>query len=969
MQSFALSDVDKMEWRLALTRSSLKVRWHQRSIPITNSKPTRSVRSESVAMINILHHFKNGEVDKAERAWYGLKDEERQSTKLWNLMMNEFIKKGHFNKSLISMEQMQQNGIRCDHETYCHALRACIGLKSLEKGMEIHAQILKEGLKVNVNWNQNRNGYRHDDRVRNLQRSLIGMYDALWSNAQKTCSQYKAVMDLVLNNQRQREHNRIPTTLSVLGLFNDAESEDVVDEEIAVYALMDCGDRRALDDTKRIHRVLMAMNRKLSTKTLNVLIASYSKCRAYEIGWRVFESIDSQQRDFRSYLNAIILCGHWGPKGMERGKQLHRELTQKDRGYLSSMNLRCALLTLYGKGGDIRSAERVWTESNAITNGTETVSMSVSDRLSMATVLMRSYCINDEDAKALDLYHEITRKEAVAAEHVIHCIALRALGNLGDFDRGQRPFELIRRHCDDGNTVKKGDNDRIRMRSALIAFAMKCGMNLDGASFVDMDSYRGAIVMVTKEIETEDVLGGVDGVDENRNMNRNENRIRNRNEGVLRRMRAEFKLLFGTEFTAKDWLTVLDAAGHLGDIRAMMAEWECLMASGQTMTTRLLVAVLQHLVRCGEAQFVGDIWNDVMLSINRESPSDGNAFTLCSLSLQSLILCVDRSRYYHRSSLLLEIWNLAVHQHGVRPNVHCHCLTILAFSKSSEQRDRQMAERLLLNLENNDEMKQWMATNPLSLIQVLTSYGNIDSLDKMWAFYGEWTLKQNASRHDIIALMVMSSKETRTDKLNDILDAVDQHIESDWNSSRRITVDQLIGFHRVAIRVGNESIVNTISNALRIRHQLDDRQNVNVISTVQLNGRSMAMDTGYERAGDRHYDHSANDKVDALMAEIGYVVDTSICPELPTESARRKHLKSHSEKKALAVLLHQKEAESKKGKDINDSTLTVRVGMRMCADCHRFFCAVSRQYTRYNIRCIDPKGIHLFKNGVCYLCD
>ena len=95
------------------------------------------------------------------------------------------------------------------------------------------------------------------------------------------------------------------------------------------------------------------------------------------------------------------------------------------------------------------------------------------------------------------------------------------------------------------------------------------------------------------------------------------------------------------------------------------------------------------------------------------------------------------------------------------------------------------------------------------------------------------------------------------------------------------------------------------------------------------------------------------------MQEIGYKINTEIAPELPSEIAKRKHLKSHSEKKALAVLLKQKGTKN----------IKIKVFMRMCQDCHQFFCAVSKKYSEHDIQCVDPKGIHLFKHGVCYLCD
>ena len=993
-------------------------------------------------MIPILHHFGNGAVGKAERAWHRLRAEEgAQSTARWNVVMEQYVKRGHFNKSLLSMEEMRRSGVRCDGSTYCHALSACIGLKALEKGMEIHAEALSEGLlrrgngDRNGNGNGNGNGHRHHDRGRAVQRALISMYSALWtsSSGKRTRSQYKAVMALLLSDGRSGRRDvdvegesvpnskskSMPSPLSVFRLYLEAETEGVVDEEIAVYALRDCAERRALDSAKRVHRELMAMERAspcsaLRVTTSNELMATYRRCGAPESGWRVFESLSRCRRGLRSYLEAVLLCGRWGgAEGAERGKRVHGELmadglmagsTEDGAEWLSSIAMRRALISLYSASGDVRTAERVWGGADGSGWGSMSSTHSLSDRLSVLSAMMRCCSNNKEDAKALDLYHEITRKEAVGAEHAaIHCDALMALGNLGSLDRGQTVFELVRRHCT--AQCAQSQSDRVRMESAMIAFAFKCGVDGGGRSDAErlgvdlsalpMASWRGAMAIAATEC------------------GRGRGRGSGWREGAVRRLAAEFKLLFGAGFTAKEWRSVLSVAARCGNgggggsegaaaaARAVMAEWRCLLASGQRIAGHLLVAVLQHLLRCGEAQFVADLWNDILLSMadgdGAAANGDGNGhrIELCSLSLQSLILCVDRSRWYHRSSLLLEMWNLAVQRLSVRPNVHCHCLAILAFSKSADARGREMAKELLLNLENDEEMRWSMATNPLSLIQALSSYANLGALDEMQSFYSQQVLRHNAGRHDLVALLLMASKESRPQKMQQILLTVDRHFE--WNSSRRLTVDHLIGFHRVAIRAGHHSMAQRISSALRLRHQSNHGDphsaKTNVASTVDLDAAgtlSIATGYGHDDGGGGHIGAggpSLNDLVDALMADIEYTVDTAICPELHSESARRKHLKSHSEKKALALLLHRKETERKRPKKRKaaDSThrppspppssssswwtLTVRVDMRMCADCHSFFAAVSRKYSRYNIRCVDPKGIHLFKAGTCYLCD
>merc|ERR1712025_78291 len=97
---------------------------------------------------------------------------------------------------------------------------------------------------------------------------------------------------------------------------------------------------------------------------------------------------------------------------------------------------------------------------------------------------------------------------------------------------------------------------------------------------------------------------------------------------------------------------------------------------------------------------------------------------------------------------------------------------------------------------------------------------------------------------------------------------------------------------------------------------------------------------GYEIGGCFFESH---DKIDRLMKEVDFKINTKICPELPSEIAREKHLKSHSEKKALAILLNS-----------NERNIKIKVARKMCADCHNFFCQISKKYNERSIECVDP---------------
>ena len=404
------------------------------------------------------------------------------------------------------------------------------------------------------------------------------------------------------------------------------------------------------------------------------------------------------------------------------------------------------------------------------------------------------------------------------------------------------------------------------------------------------------------------------------------------------------KTTFGHQLGAKEYLALIEGHGMMENTERMLEEYNAMIASGIRLNNDAIVCILHYLIRHGETQQVEDIWEDIL--------ANQKYFRLNSMALQSLILCVNKSAHLFADNLLLKMWNFAVLKQGLRANFQCLCLVILSFSKYSDAQNQKMATQLVSELVSDEWMMSLMATNNFQFTQILNSYGNLGQIDKMCTFYAEFIKKYKDNQHDIDALVTLSSFHQKMENmtaLNDILKIIDGHL----NLNEDLSTNHLIFFHRIAIKCANESMREKISTILEKR----DKQNKiksNVISHFVMNGESHSISTGY--ADEKCY-FDSHRKVDELINEINYQIDTSVCTELSSQIAKKNHLKSHSEKKALAILLKQ---ECK--------NIKIRVSMRMCQDCHQFFCEVSRHYNAYTIQCIDPRGTHLFQNGICHLC-
>ena len=671
-------------------------------------------------------------------------------------------------------------------------------------------------------------------------------------------------------------------------------------ESEIIHALKHCGNLRLLDETKTIHRDLMRINDKsTSAKIWNTLIATYSKCGDYKNAWRVYSNIESH--DVYSYLNALILCGY--SQSLNKGKKVHEDIENDENKeeIVNNMKIQSALINMYGKNGDVYNAEIIW---NRIEN-------KQNRNIVMYGSMMNAYTQNadkrEHNTAALKLYDEIIKSKQLKPDILSHLLALKACGNLKEFARGNKIYQ----------TNKRLFADNIKLRAALIIFCVKCDRYINDFN-IDIDSFMEAILTVNKNQKTKS------------------------KDVVIYKLIKQFKLMFADLFGEREWLLIIDAYGLVQDTQQMLKEYkDMLHCCPFKLNSHILSCLLEHLIKHFEPQHVGDIWKDVQ------------RLNICfnSLVLQSFIICIHRSRYYHDDNLLLDIWNLIVNEQNVKPNLHCYCLAVLAFSKYTDAQNQNMARRLLLELESNKSMLSMLGTNPLSFMHILTSYGNINQLEKMWSFYlkNMQKLKNNYKREWIMALNVLCSKQADKNRLNDILKILEQN----FNLRKDLSVEQLISFHRVCIKSENKRMRDKI---WQILEQHEDKIKMNIYSHFELNGQSHSISTGYDIGGCQFESH---DKVNALIRDIKYDIDTSICPELPSDFAGQKHLKSHSEKKALAVLLHAKET--------ND--IKIKVDMKMCSDCHQFFAQASRVYKQFTIQCADPKGVHCFVNGICKLCQ
>ncbi len=216
----------------------------------------------------------------------------------------------------------------------------------------------------------------------------------------------------------------------------------------------------------------------------------------------------------------------------------------------------------------------------------------------------------------------------------------------------------------------------------------------------------------------------------------------------------------------------------------------------------------------------------------------------------------------------------------------------------------------------------------------------------MWSFYNKYVRNNH---YCCKGLTVLAKYETRKYKMTHILNIIDKY----FDLNEDLSINQLILFYRIAVKCKNHRFRQHIWNILEQKDQ-ENKIKKNVFAKFSLNGETHAIEYGYNE----ECEFNSDIIVDKIMNEIDYKINTLYCHELPSKNAKEKHLKYNSEKKVLAVLINEKEKQLS-----NDKNIRIKVSMKMCMDCHQFFCQISNKYVDYIIECVDPSGNHVFKNG------
>ncbi|KAL6055013.1 Chlororespiratory reduction 2 [Balamuthia mandrillaris] len=302
--------------------------------------------------------------------------EKKGGAAMWNAMMQACTQCGGEKDALQLFQEMEEAGVPADAFTFSIVLKACAMAEDLEMGKRVHAEILRKGF--------------HPNTV--LSNALINMYG--------TCGEMEEARAVF---RGMKERDVVTWTAMIAGETQSGRGEEALQlfqemEEVGLPAnsftfaavLKACAMTGDMEMGKRVHAEMLHRG-PLSIVEANALISMYGKCGKMEEARAVFQGMkerdmvtwnsmiaeETQGGDGKKALQlfqemqqagvpadtftfSIVLKACASTADLTTGKQVHAELLRK--GLLPNINSSNALISMYGKCGELEEARAVFRQ-------------------------------------------------------------------------------------------------------------------------------------------------------------------------------------------------------------------------------------------------------------------------------------------------------------------------------------------------------------------------------------------------------------------------------------------------------------------------------------------------------------------------------------------------------------------------------------------------------------------------------
>eukprot|EP01018_Ginkgo_biloba_P013153 Gb_16986 [translate_table: standard] len=398
----------------------------------------------------------------------------------WTSMIAGYIQNGQDVEAIMLFQQMQLAGVKPDSRTFAIVLPACANLAALEKGMEIHEEMIRSGFESHVfvenalvdmyaKCRSLENARKLFDKM--PQRSVVS-----WNAMIAGYAQAGYVEEALKFFREMSERDVISWTVMIAGYAQNGQGVEALNffrqmllagvkpySNTFASALQACANSASLKEGAEIHKEIIKTGCQSNVFVQSALVGMYAKCGSLEKARHVFDKMHQRnvvswtamlsgyvqngqsvealkvfqqmqlagvKPDLNTFASVFTACANLG--ALEQGMEIHEDIIKS--GFVFDVFVENALVDMYAKCGSIDKARDVFDK------------MRQRSVISW-TAMIAGYAMHGCGKEALKLFEQM-QISGIKPNHITIVCVLSACCHAGLVNEGRQLFQCMTQNYD-----------------------------------------------------------------------------------------------------------------------------------------------------------------------------------------------------------------------------------------------------------------------------------------------------------------------------------------------------------------------------------------------------------------------------------------------------------------------------------------------------------------------------------------